>query len=687
MALDLAKYKVAAPKPAGAAPGKLDLSKYKVAPPVAPGDQPAEKGGGTIVGNAAGAVGRFLTSNERGFGADIAGAVIPHTASADQYAKARSSMDESQRKFVETVLARKQNRQALGMDTSKEDEQLANAMAEVKPSYGDFNPASKKTGEQVAGDALGVAADIASFGTYGKAAKGAQAGKLLVQGAGSKVVAPILEKAGIGATALEKTAPTAVSKAGAFAEGAIRGAVQAAPIGAAYGAAQGLQENGTIGKIVEKAAVSGTFAGVVGGVAGGLANLKNRTPESIKEEAIAQYKKGLNATKEKYKEMTNKVIPDLLESKTWGTRKYLLRKAEAGIKLSSSEYEQLGELQGTVETPGIFDAIDKQIAEYSQGGRAAAEKSGLISKTIANHTESAAQVVDGLTPEALVAEGGMPGLLRRAQINISDSLRAKGLTEVGDYIDNLDIGNYQSVDEFRRQVSKAVEGEFGSKPVSVNVSRVTQLQKLRDDLSSLALFNAPKEAYQQDLRELAQHYGDVIYETRKSLKTVEDSATLSQVRKVDIAIRDLLNTNNPAYAKINKVYTLNSRLFDILDETAKRKEGHALVSWLHLIAASTGGTLGGVVTAVTGAAGAVATSVASLGGGIVALGLVQMLNSSWYNTLRAVQKAQLAEKVTKIGTLYAAQYWTRLLTTQGVSAANKLLSTPDDQLDAVQGQE
>jgi negative regulator of sigma E activity len=36
-----------------------------------------------------------------------------------------------------------------------------------------------------------------------------------------------------------------------------------------------------------------------------------------------------------------------------------------------------------------------------------------------------------------------------------------------------------------------------------------------------------------------------VYETRKSIKTVDDNNTLSQVRKIDGAIRELLNTNNP----------------------------------------------------------------------------------------------------------------------------------------------
>jgi hypothetical protein len=75
--------------------------------------------------------------------------------------------------------------------------------------------------------------------------------------------------------------------------------------------------------------------------------------------------------------------------------------------------------------------------------------------------------------------------------------------------------------------------------------------------------------------------------------------------------------------------------------------------------------------------------VGTLAGGSLAVGLTTALNSTWYNTLLAVQKAKLADKLIEVGTLNAAKYWVQLLNSQGVKAVNQLLSTPKEQLDQV----
>jgi hypothetical protein len=233
-------------------------------------------------------------------------------------------------------------------------------------------------------------------------------------------------------------------------------------------------------------------------------------------------------------------------------------------------------------------------------------------------------------------------------------------------------------------LKQSVADGLQPKPISVNSTKINQLQKMKGDIEALQLYNKPTEAYQQDLRELAQDYGNTIYDTRKSIKTVDDSGALSQVRKIDSAIRDVLNTNNPDYAQINKVYTLNSRLFDVLDETAKRQESRPLISWFNAIVGSGGATAGG--TAGGFVAGPAGSTVGSLAGGGLAVGLTTALNSTWYNTLRAVQKANLADKLTEVGSLEGAKYWVRILNSEGVKGVNQLLNTPSQQLDQVPGQ-
>lgn len=605
----------------------------------------------------------FLTSSERGFGESIAGAVLPSTSAGRQFEKAQTQTSQANEQFITTVSKRLKLKKSRGEDTSKEVEQLKNAGAFKGLDSEEFNPALKKTTKQVLGEALGVAADIASFGSYGGAVKGAQSGKLLSSGA-------------------KKALPTATTRLQAFGQGALKVGAESFATGTAFGASQAMQENADLPAIVKRALTSGVVSGVIGGALGGVANIRNRTPESIKQSAIESYKKGLGATKEKYKEQAEKIIPDLLDKKEWGTYKSLVKKAETGIKLSEQEYEKLGELQGTIDSTGILSKIDDEIGKYSQGGRALTEKTKMVDETITNHLTSSQMVLKELDPAKVAADGGMPNLINRTKTNIVDQLRRQGATEIGDILDNMDISKFDSVDEYGRAIQKEVAENLKRVPVSVNSSRVTKLKDLKNDIASLHLFNAPKEVYQQDLRKLAQQYGEVLYDTRKSIKTVEDSATLSQVRKIDMAIRDLLNTKNPEYSKINKVYSLNSRLMEILEETARRKEARPLVSWFNAITGGAGATIGSTLGFSVG--GPVGSALGALGGGSLAVGVTSALNSTWYNTLRAVQKAQLAEKITKIGSLEGAKYWVKVLNTQGVNGVNKLLATPEEDLDQVQ---
>lgn len=606
-------------------------------------------------------LGKAVISSELKFGKSIADAMpsfVPGSASWTN--KQNEEIFNNQQKMMDNLLAQRKKMKAEGKDTSHIDQgikDLQEQMSRPAIDINETNASVNKSAKQIFGEGLGVATDIASFGTYGNAAKGAQTGKLLVTGKASKAVAKVLP---VGATAFEKTIPTATSKLAAFGKGFVEGAKTAVPIGAAYGASASAQADEEYPTILKKALGSGVVSGIIGGTLSGLANMRNVSPETLKKEAVDSYKKGLSATKEKYKEQTDKIIPDLLDEREWGTRKQLLKKAEKGIKLSSEEYKKLGELQGTIETDGLIQTIDDEIANYSQGGRAFSEKSNLIQSTIDDNLKAAGSIAD-------------------AQKNIATQLRDKGLTELGDLIDNMDISKMDNIDEYSRALNQAVSEAIPQKPISVNASKINQLKKLKTDIEALQLYNKPTEAYQQDLRELAQDYGDVIYETRKSIKTVDDNNTLSQVRKIDSSIRSLLNSKNPDYEKINKVYTLNSRLFDILDETAKRKEARPLISWYNAIVGSSGATAGG--TAGTFVLGPGGTALGSLTGGSIAVGLTSMLNSTWFNTLRAVEKAKLADKLMEVGTLNGARYWIQFLNSQGTKAINQFLSTPKEQLD------
>ena len=347
---------------------------------------------------------------------------------------------------------------------------------------------------------------------------------------------------------------------GAFGRGALKVAPRGAAIGAAFGAGAALEEDKGFKDIAKRTGIGAFTGGLFSAVFGGLAARKKflapAQAAKIKEKAIAQYKKGLQATKEKYKEKSEKIIPDLLDQKVWGTKKKLLQKANKNVALSLKEYEKLGELKGMVSVEGIIEKIDDEI----------------IQKTL---------------PSGRI--------------------------------------------------------------LSVHTGRVKALKDLRLDVLAMDAFDGVKDklAYQEQLRGLAAAYGDELYQTRKAMKTITDSKTLSQVKKVDGAIRALLNTKNPEYAKINKVYHLNSELADILIETATRKEGHKVVSLLNGILGSTG-FAGGLIAGAKG--GAVGSVVGGITAGVTLPAIATLLNSTVWNTLRAVQKAKVADKLIKLST-------------------------------------
>lgn len=628
-------------------------------------------------------VGKALISSELKFGQSIADALPSFVPGSAAWTNKQNEILMAQNqdiadKLTETI----KEKLARGEDTSHLDKVLREHLERSsKPpiDINETNPSINKSAKQIFGEGLGVAVDIASFGTYGNAAKGAKTGQLLIKGKASQAIGNVLGKAGIGTTAFQKTVPTAANRMAAFGKGFVEGVKTSAPIGVGYGASASMQADDDTPTIFKKALSSGVISGIVGGVLSGATNMRNVSPNKLKEEAIADYKKGLAATKEKYKEQADKVIPELLDEGTWGTRKKLLEKAEKGLKLSKEEYKKLGELQGMAEVDGLLDKIDDEINKYSQGGKALTEKTKMVTDTIDNHINTARQLLDDPAMVKKVAKsGGQKAIIDNARKEVVAQLRYNGMTELGDMIDNMDMGKMDDVDEYLRTIKHVANEYLKPKPISVNSSKIGQLKKIRADIEALRIYNQPGNAYQEDLRQLAQDYGDVVYETRKSIKTVDDNNTLSQVRKLDTAIRDLLNTNNPEYSKINKIYTLNSRLFDILDETAKRREARPLVSWFNAIVGSGGATVGGTTGGFIG--GPVGSTIGSLTGGSLAVGLTSILNSTWYNTMRAVQKSKLADKLLEVGSMEAAKYWVRLLNAKGTDAVNQFLNTPTEQL-------
>lgn len=146
------------------------------------------------IGAVAKTVGKALTSSENAFGNDIAGAIIPSTGQV----KIAQSASDTAASNIQKLNQDLQAKQAAGQDTT-------HLVAAIKalggtPSFNvsQVDPTLAKSNAQIIGDAAGTALDIASAGSYGKAADGAKSFELL-SGA---------DKAAAAAKAAEETAKT-----------------------------------------------------------------------------------------------------------------------------------------------------------------------------------------------------------------------------------------------------------------------------------------------------------------------------------------------------------------------------------------------------------------------------------------------------------------------------------------------
>jgi len=476
----------------------------------------------------------FLTKNEQAFGETLGGA-----AALGGQSRLQEESTQRYKELGDAVLRQLQDPSIPNENKKKIVEMYQESNPEILSE--EINPILAKTAKQIYGEGLGVATDIAAFGKYGKALDVTKA----------------------------KTAGQA------FGIGAKKFGLEGAALGASFGASEALQEDKTAGEIAGRATLGGITGGIIGAVVGGLSArsqyLKPEKATKLREKAIEQYKKGLKATKEKYKEKAESVIPELLDNEIWGTHKELLKKAQEGVALAESDYRKLGELKGMVEIDGIFNMIDNEIAKYTQ-------KTGRVT--------------------------------------------------------------------------------------SVSTQKVKALEELKLDLLALDAFDniVDNKAAQQSLRELAQQYGQELYETRRAQKTIMDNKTLSQVKKVDSAIRALLADANPEYAKINKVYHTNNELAEILNETAQRTGGQKLINMVRSLSFGGGAVTGAVVG---GAPGVVI-------GGFSLTALAEILNSTWWNTFSAVRKNRLAQKLEQQAAKGIGQ-GIILLARQGIKYANELL--------------
>ncbi|MFA6358961.1 MAG: hypothetical protein WCY09_09925, partial [Candidatus Omnitrophota bacterium] len=193
-------------------------------------------------------LGQAIGANDKQINADIENANKTYMETGNKWAEmAKNSTDQAKReKYLK--MANESYKQA-------------------GSTYQAVLPAIEKTNKQILGEAAGVALDVVTAGTVGKAAAGAKSFKLT------------------------KAAPTIIKEAvkpASLIKGAVKGAAGGAVIGGAYGAAGAAQENGDIIQGAKSGAKGGA---ILGGVVGGITA---KTSKTVSKDTHAELSKNLN---------------------------------------------------------------------------------------------------------------------------------------------------------------------------------------------------------------------------------------------------------------------------------------------------------------------------------------------------------------------------------------------------------
>jgi hypothetical protein len=156
----------------------MNLSKKNTQPTPAPKQGLLSKIGNGIV-NGAKAVGGFLTSSEQAFGNTLGTAASVVDPVTNNLRNQTISQGQTQTENYLKLASQE-------TDPTKKKQLLSAAMKSAPTDKVDIfnNPDYQKTAGEILGEGAGTALDIASIGSYGEAAKGAEAGKLLVKSGG-----------------------------------------------------------------------------------------------------------------------------------------------------------------------------------------------------------------------------------------------------------------------------------------------------------------------------------------------------------------------------------------------------------------------------------------------------------------------------------------------------------------------
>lgn len=320
-------------------------------------------------------IGNAVIASEEKFGKSIADALpafVPGSAAWTN--KQNETLMAQSQDITNKLLATIKEKKAKGEDTTRLENALQQHLKDTgKPpiDINETNASINKSAKQIFGEGLGVAADIATAGSYGKAATGAKSFKI------TKATPNII---GLATKEATKSYPSAILK------GAAQGAVKAAPMGVVAGAGQGfsraLQDNKNVGEAaidaVQGGIVGGVSAGVLGAVTGGVSGGVKRFLD------VRQGLKGAYLPDEKMDQALTQV-----EHKTTGMKEMLQKAADQGDEDAKGMLAQVFRKNGTYVPEEAANRVDDIVADLNS------RKAGLGDKFKASID------INDITPEEL----------------------------------------------------------------------------------------------------------------------------------------------------------------------------------------------------------------------------------------------------------------------------------------------
>jgi len=525
--------------------GKLSSSDFMksgsgVVDPASQGSTQMVPGAGGITGLAK-SVGGALFSSEVNFGKTLGEAAATLTPEFKGAQDAINHLSDVNAKLNQAIIKGKQ----AGHDVSHLEDLAKSNQNFIDQNIGMKNvtPSIAKTPEQIYGEALGTAADIASFGEYGAAAKGAESGKLLSssvqkgniladKAANKALLTPRqrlfkdIGMAGVSAgTVAGLQGTSGAMQANKSLEDTLSAGMGSAAGGAAFGA--GISIGGKVLGKIAKSVVS-TMSGVPQGAMEHMLENPEETTKAMRafaadpdhgpQSVLASAEEAFGAVKKSrddaYKFALDKVQSETMQFKNgdwYIQREVTPRDVQMGLAPESSLGMKNTWVKTNLTTKGVKDTITRTLKDF--GGQAAGSNIDLSEVPLPNaYKNDLKEVVDKVYGWKDTSPVGMNRLRQNLDVYYKASTDTSRAAAQYNAIVSRIKGNLASyvsdrvpqLGEMNRQFTVATDFIDKIKEelkVGKNVMDQTKLNKL------LQTFNPNKQEYKELVGQLGEQGG------------------------------------------------------------------------------------------------------------------------------------------------------------------------------------